>query len=242
MGDARPDQATPDPRRPSWLEKGKKPARSRNPLPWISALLAISLVAVAAFLLGRGSGPRMIPPPVIPPPTTPRNSDTASELRAPVPRTVTEAPVEAPALARAAQELEPVEVPGPKAEQLRAAGQIAADRRREAARHEELAEAAAKRPPPPPPLPPPFPRFGPPGQVVQLGTYVTSAQAETAAALFRTRYRGLLATLPKSVSPYRAPGATRPVYRVQFLTPSNVYAEVTCQRLRAAKKSCIVVY
>lgn len=241
MGDARPDPATPDPRRPSWLEPGKKPARSRNPLPWISALLAISLVAVAAFLLGRGSGPRMIPPPVVPLPTA-TNADPVPELRAPVPRTVTQAPVEAPALARAAQELDPPEVPGPKAEQLRAAGQIAAERRREAAQQEKLAEQTAKGRPPPPPPPPPFPRFGPPGQVVQLGTYVTSAQAETAAALFRVRYRGLLATLPKSVSPYRAPGASRPVYRVQFLTPSTVYADVTCQRLRAAKKSCIVVY
>ena len=86
------------------------------------------------------------------------------------------------------------------------------------------------------------PRLAPPGRVVQLGAYGTMEQAEAAAVVFRFRYRGLLQSLPQAVIPFRPPGSAKLFYRVQFIVPSQAYAEVTCQRLRAAAKSCIVVY
>ena len=248
MGDARLDRgapdAGPDAGHAPWLQPAQARPPSRSAMPWIMALLAISLVAVAAFLLGRGTGPQVAPLPARPLPmatATERPPATVPPSAVPNDADGTN-PGEAPALARAAQENDQIAPVGPKAEQLSAATEIAANRRREAALQEALErEAAALRPPPPPPLPP-FPRFGPPGQVIQLGTYLTAAQAEAAATRFRERYRGLLSTLPTSVSPFRARGAKQSIYRVQFLTPSQAYSEIVCQRLRAAKKSCIVIY
>ena len=86
------------------------------------------------------------------------------------------------------------------------------------------------------------PRVGLPGRVVQLGAYNSVRDAEAAAVKFRYKYRGLLEALPKAVLPFRLKGSRKMFYRVQFVTPSQAYAEVTCQRLRAAKKTCIVVY
>ena len=105
MGDARLEPARPDRRQPSWLEPGKRPKAPRSALPWIMALLAISLVAVAAFLLGRGSEPRLIPPPVTPLPSA-SDPATARRVVTPEPGRIAAATVEAPALARAAQEIE----------------------------------------------------------------------------------------------------------------------------------------
>jgi len=86
------------------------------------------------------------------------------------------------------------------------------------------------------------PRIAASGRVVQLGAYRTVREAEAAAQLFRYKYRGLLESLPKAVLPFRPKGTRRMFYRVQFIVPSQAYAEVTCQRLRAAAKTCIVVY
>lgn len=128
------------------------------------------------------------------------------------------------------------EAPHPMPEQLRAAKRIADDRRLERDR-EEQAQLAKLGVPPPQPR-----RVAPSGRVVQLGVYDNAQAARSATNRFRYRYRGLLATLPAAVLPYRAPGARQAVYRVQFVVPNQAYAEITCQRLRAAQKACTVIY
>lgn len=122
-------------------------------------------------------------------------------------------------------------VPHPMPEQLRAARRIA-EVRAEERRREASAAALAARPAP----------LAPPGRVIQLGTYASKDDATKAADTFRYRYRGLLQSLPQGIVAYRPAGATQPFYRVQFVMPSQAYAEVTCQRLRAANKKCTVIY
>ena len=200
---------------------------------WIVGLLALALAVVAALLFVRETGGSKQPPPV--PPTVP-----ALRPAAPVPQPAAAssdspiAPERAPALARAEQE--EAAAPHPMPEQLLAAGQIA--RAQQVRLHREEAQrmaSAVSRPAY-------SPRVAQAGQAVQLGAYGTAEDAEAKAQLFRYRYRGLLAALPKAVLPFRPKGSPRFFYRVQFIAPNQAHAEVVCQRLRAAGKSCIVVY
>ena len=218
-----------------WLEPARPgPAVIRRGdwgLNWFVALLILLLVGAGAFVLGTRSdfSKRTITPlPQARPVETLPQPDPAE----PLPE---EAPVTAPALARADREAATVDAaPHPMPEQIRAAQDIA-----------ERVRANRKivAPPPPPPPPPPAytPSVGPPGTVIQLGSYATTAEAEAAAQLFRYRYRGLLAAIPKAVLPYRPRGTKKLFYRVQFIAPSQVYADVACERIRDAGKSCLVI-
>ena len=217
---------------------------------WFLSLLILALVAAGAFVLGKGSDPV---PPISPPIAVPMPRAAPVELLPPAAPPASVAPsTTPPALARVAGNNDAGTAPPavtrvvhvvearPEGGLHLTNAQVAALRRiaREAevnVHRNQPAKAA-------PPRVAFAPRVGPSGRVVQLGAYNSARDAEAAAQLFRYKYRGLLATLPKAVLPFRPKGTRKMFYRVQFVTPSQAYAEVTCQRLRAAAKTCIVLY
>lgn len=210
-----------------------KPLSPGSGLMWPVALMVAALIAAGAFILGRGSHVAS-PPPVLPTVLAP-----ARPLK-PVPAPTLKSAQTPPALARVAskeaREAAPA-APGRhetptlhlRPEQVRAVRRIASSTHVRI--HRDAVPRVAYSP-----------RVGLPGRVVQLGAYNSVRDAEAAAVKFRYKYRGLLEALPKAVLPFRLKGSRKMFYRVQFVTPSQAYAEVTCQRLRAAKKTCIVVY
>ena len=231
-----------------WLDATRPPATAPvathsggSGMRWFVSLLILALASAGAFVLGRGSEQAPPRPPfaISLPPARPAAPLTAPVAAAtPTPLTATTPP----ALARAAQEprpaakvvgvLEPAAPSGGlhlSTEQIRAVRKIVRDAQINVHRGEAVRVAYS-------------PKIAPPGRVVQLGAYHSASEAEAAAQLFRYKYRGLLEALPKAVLPFRPKGTRRMFYRVQFVTPSQAYAEVTCQRLRAAAKTCIVVY
>ena len=210
---------------------------------WFLSLLILALVSAGAFVLGRGSDTTSATAPPVAvslPPARSVTAPIAAPVAAPSAEPVGKTP---PALARAAEEPRTanrvdrvVKLSAPPSgglhlsnDQIRAVRKIV----REAqvnVHHGEAPRVAFS------------PKAAPSGRVVQLGAYHSVREAEAAAQLFRYKYRGLLASLPKAVLPFRPKGARKMFYRVQFVTPSQAYSEVTCQRLRAAAKTCIVVY
>jgi hypothetical protein len=248
-----PDEPKKEDRHSAGAEQTRAPADSGSrkegsgPRPLMLAVVGLGAVAIAWVALDRTVSrlpavvhhetPDLatIPLPVPPPP--PREQ-VAEE----------QAPATAPALSRFAQERAEAaasststrtsrsagQAPHPMPEQLRAARRIAEERRIERNREEQARVARATTPQPR--------RLAPSGRVVQLGVYDNAQAARSATNRFRYRYRGLLATLPAAVVPFRPPGARQAVYRVQFVVPNQAYAEITCQRLRAAQKACTVIY
>jgi hypothetical protein len=242
--------ADSDEERLPWLAATRpataKPAQ-RQPggagMRWFIALLILALVSAGAFVLGRGSDNLSPTPPPLAvslPPAQPAPHPFATPIASQTVEPVGKTP---PALARAAEAPRPVTKavrvasagasPSPglhlSDEQIRAVRKIAREARVQVHRGEAPRAAYS-------------PTIAPSGRVVQLGAYHSVREAEAAAQLFRYKYRGLLETLPKAVLPFRPKGARKTIYRVQFVTPSQAYSEVTCQRLRAAAKTCIVVY
>lgn len=222
----------------------RTPPSAGSPRPLTLAIIGLLAVAIAWFALdrtvsrmpSRGVHPLAEPSAVVVTPS-------------PAPRTELPAAsgVTAPALSRVAREREEAKsvtsaanatpaAPHPMPEQLAAASRIAATRRAEREREDlaRVADAPVRSGAPA--------RLAPPGRAVQLGVYDSAQQARAAAKRFRYRYRGLLASLPDAVLPYRPAGSPRAGYRVQFVVPSQAYAEITCQRLRAAQKACVVIY
>jgi hypothetical protein len=210
---------------------------------WFFSLLILALVSAGAFVLGLGSDTSSpTPPPVAVslPPARPATPPIAVPVASPAVEPVGKTP---PALARAAEEpraasraIRIIAVPArPNGglhlsnDQIRAVRKIVREAQVDIHRGETPPVAFS-------------PKVAPSGRVVQLGAYQSIREAEAAAQLFRYKYRGLLASLPKAVLPFRPKGARKMFYRVQFVTPSQAYSEVTCQRLRAAAKTCIVVY
>ena len=226
--------------------------------------MILALVAVAAFLIGRRSeGPpladappplapqshaphSLAPPPLVRPPlaTAPLTPAPAAPANA-VPVAAPPVAIQtAPALARAQAEIPRSREPHSTAAQREPALHLRPEQVRAVRQIVRTARVQVDRSAAPRALGRPAygPRAGPSGRVVQLGAYRSVAEAEASAQAFRYKYRGLLEPLPKAVLPFRLRNSNRMFYRVQFVTPSQVYSEVTCQRLRAAGKSCIVIY
>ena len=172
-------------RRPHPRRGRRLPVRgSRNqPRPHVPSLATTSLAPARPS----------IPPGEIPQPTT--GPLTPPALRGAPSHVVETAPALARAGAEQARRLQ--DAPPPenmlhlRPDQVRAVRQIAREARsnagRKASPRPEVRQAYA-------------PSVGASGHVVQLGAYHTVAEAEAAAALFRYKYRGLLATCPRPCS------------------------------------------
>ncbi|MEO7786787.1 MAG: hypothetical protein ABIR77_03040 [Sphingomicrobium sp.] len=249
-----PPRSTKDEGGLPWLD-GVSPAVGRALPPanssvfrWVAVLALVLLIALAGFLVGRRSdapalppAPRLTIPSVAASPLAPVGAATPADS----PRAAALERQTAPALARVEAQSSasrPAATPTATAtapalrlrpEQLRAVRQIVRAGRVDI--HSSATPRVATQQA--------FsPSVGDSGRVVQLGAYRSVAEAESAAKAFRYKYRGLLEALPKAVLPFRPTHSSRIFYRVQFVTPSQAYAEVTCQRLRAAAKTCIVLY
>jgi len=243
-----PQSAAHDDSRLPWLDGGSagagatvtetNPGSSGSGIRWIAGLLIVALVAAGAFFLGRKSDEPRAPVVTRPLATTPLAParPTRPAIAAAPPAEQQTAPALARADAESARSVRRTAPTGPilhlRPEQLRDVRRIAREARVRVHRNRVPPKARVAY----------SPRAGAPGRVVQLGAYRTAADAEAAAQKFRYKYRGLLAAVPKAVLPFRPKNSRRMFYRVQFVVPSQAYAEVTCQRLRAAAKTCIVVY
>ncbi|MEO6247823.1 MAG: SPOR domain-containing protein [Sphingomicrobium sp.] len=241
MASVPPQSSANDDGRLPWLADVASPPVAAGPAPradrpglrWLAVLVIGVLIAAGAFLLGRKS--EVIPvatveAPLASTPLAPARPAAPLPLTSPAPATSPPALARAEAATSRGRAAEPVL--HLRAEQVRAVRSIA--RQAKIAVHRNSVPHAVRQAY--------SPRIAAPGRVVQLGAYRSVAEAEDAAQRFRYKYRGLLAPLPKAVLPFRPKNARRMFYRVQFVTPSQAYAEVTCQRLRAAAKTCIVVY
>lgn len=231
--------------------------KRRHPLFGLVIILGLGFIIATSFLIGRNLGSyrtphvvSVLPPsrPVAPPPdflkpsaeSPPATTNAVAPALSRLGQKSDAPPGRARAVAPALEQAERVaEPPHPIPSQVREMQRIAQLERdrTERERARVAANARARRT-----LPAYAPTLAPPGRVVQLGAYASVGEAENAAQLFRYRYRGLLAQIPKAVTPYRPAGSPKMFYRVQFIAPSQAYAEVTCQRLRAAGKSCMVIY
>ena len=103
----------------------------------------------------------------------------------------------------------------------------------------EAALAIAAMPLPPDP---PRPAVNPSAQVVrgktvQLGVYLTQAQAEAAWKSAIKDYTYLV-TMPKSIEPISI--RSKRFYRLQLGTPSKKYAKQLCSNLKSIGRSCTV--
>jgi hypothetical protein len=103
----------------------------------------------------------------------------------------------------------------------------------------EAAMAIAAMPLPPDP---PRPAVNPSAQVVrgktvQLGVYLTQAQAEAAWKSAIKDYTYLV-TMPKSIEPISI--RSKRFYRLQLGTPSKKYAKQLCTNLKSIGRSCTV--
>jgi hypothetical protein len=82
------------------------------------------------------------------------------------------------------------------------------------------------------------------GRIIQTGAYASRQEAESAwrALVRRWPYLG---TKPRLISPLEVrstDGRATQMFRVQLATASQAQSVVICQRLAAAKQSCVVVY
>lgn len=82
------------------------------------------------------------------------------------------------------------------------------------------------------------------GRLIQTGAFPSREEAERAWAVMVRRWP-YLATKPRLISPLEVrstDGRATQMFRVQLATASQAQSVVICQRLVAAKQSCVVVY
>lgn len=234
-----------DPGRLPWLEPYRaRPRQQSNRRPGVAAAIgAIGLVAVLT-LLNRG---------LIPMPAGEAQSPQASVvLPAPAdlqPQIILP-PLDAKKEPVAAADAEPARLVRPTRQSRRkisAAPTRAAYRKVMKGQAEEpvetevseeaLAIAAIPLPPDPP-----RPAVNPAakivrGKTVQMGVYLTHAQAEAAWQRAITDYTYLV-TMPKSIEPITI--RSKRFYRLQLGTPSKRHAKQLCTNLKSIGRSCTV--
>jgi hypothetical protein len=82
------------------------------------------------------------------------------------------------------------------------------------------------------------------GRIIQTGAYASRREAELAWQTLVRRWP-YLGTKPRLISPLEVrstDGRATQMFRVQLATASQAQSVVICQRLAAAKQSCVVVY
>jgi len=253
---AEPARASGD--RLPWLTEVPKsappppPAKRKLQLPLLAFLLGIlfALIAVGAYWLGsRPTGPGNGAVPEGERPGMTAQVDTSAEAEAQARQeAAADAPEESPANAALADDAERVATPAPAptsrialtqndrqrvAAAQRGRGEIRRppNRRRKTAQDAEVAPAVSLQP---------VVR----GRIIQTGAYPSRAAAELAWQTMVKKWP-YLATKPRLISPLEVrstDGRATQMYRVQMATASQAQSVVICQRLTAAKQSCVVVY
>lgn len=234
-----------DPGRLPWLEPYRTPARKpSNRRSGVTAIIgAIGLAAVFAFLT-RDMIPLALEEPAAP--------EVSVVLPAPVdlqPQIILP-PLEEPAPVEIDQE-EPARLVRPPARpprrKIRAIPTSAAYREVVKKQSEELPapqvlEAALAIAAVPIPPDPPRPAVNPSaqlvrGKTVQMGVYLTRAQAEAAWRKVIRDYTYLV-TMPKSIEPISI--RSKRFYRLQLGTPSKKHAKQLCGNLKSIGRTCTV--
>jgi len=251
---AEPARATGD--RLPWLTEVPRsapppPAKRRLRLPLLAFLLGIlfALIAVGAFWLGsRPSTSRGTAPSESERPGMSAQVDTSVEAEEQARRDVAEADNSTAnaALADDAEDAATDRDVSPAAKGVtttaesqrvdrvrRAAAQVRrpSNRRRPEAQEAAAAPAVALQP---------VVR----GRIIQTGAYPSRSEAELAWQAMVKKWP-YLATKPRLISPLEvrsSDGRATQMYRVQMATASQAQSVVICQRLTAAKQSCVVVY
>ncbi len=234
-----------DPGRLPWLEPYRAPPRKKsNRRPGVAAAIGAIGLASVLTLLNRG----LIPMPaeeaqpsqasvVLPAP-----SDLQPQIVLP--------PLEAKAEPVAVADAEPARLVRPARQPRRKISAVptrAAYRKVMKGQAQEPAEtvvseealAIAAIPLPPDP---PRPAVNPAakivrGKTVQMGVYLTQAQAEAAWQRAITDYTYLV-TMPKSIEPITI--RSKRFYRLQLGTPSKRHAKQLCTNLKSIGRSCTV--
>ena len=230
-----------------WLDSPRpaKPTatrRARTPLLAMLGLFFASVIAVMAYLAGRGTAPvaqhapperlaeRAPPMPAPAPAPLPPAPPTPVETKpAPVPeitvRTAAAPPAAAPAKVRPKASVRPSPPPLPAAPPPpRSAG----------------AATVASAPPRARPVWPAKPFALSRGRIIQLGSYTTQPQAD-AAWWGVARAYPYLSTLPRVMTAFDpSPGRPR-TYQVRLAASSRREARALCQYLHRIRRGCIVV-
>ena len=232
-----------------WLEPYREPRTVSAPRPsaparsvkvpvWLLGVLGAGALAVGGYWVGRSDslpGSSVTAP--LPPASQPASSSPASPLAYPPVDALADPPPPPPV-----SQLAPARAASPPVVKRRAAASHrTAHRPRAVARHHHQAKAKPK--------PPPRPRFvlrmspppiaGKPGQVIELGRFVTAraADAKWTNAVWRYPYLGRLS---KTVVPTSF-GTHRRVYALRLGAQSRRNAKILCRNLISIGYPCAVV-
>jgi hypothetical protein len=234
-----------DPGRLPWLEPYRAPSRNKsNRRPGVAAAIGVAGLAAVVTLLTRD----MIPLPTsaeAPPQASvslPAPADMQPQIVLP-PLDRAEAPVVV-ADAEPARLVRPARQPRRKIKAVptRAAYGDVVKGQSEETVEPEVTEAALAIAAIPLPPDPPRPAVNPAarivrGKTVQLGVYLTAAQAETAWQQAVRDYTYLV-TMPKSIEPISI--RSKRFYRLQLGTPSKKHAKQLCTNLKTIGRACTV--
>ena len=237
-----------DPGRLPWLEPYRGPAARKpsNRRPGVTASIGAFGLAVVIALLARDllpdAGEQAAAPEasiLLPAPEEMQPQIVLPPLEAPVPAEQAEAPVSEAAT--------PVKTARPPRRKIKVVPTEAAYRevvktQSEAPAMPEVTEAALAIAAIPLPPDPPRPSVDPSakvvrGKTVQMGVYLTVAQAE-AAWQHAIRDYTFLVTMPKNIEPISI--RSKRFYRLQLGTPSKKHAKQLCTHLKSTGRACTV--
>jgi hypothetical protein len=231
-----------DPGRLPWLEPYRAPARKRsNRRPGVAAAIGAVGLAAVVSLLSRD----MIPVPVGEPmPEATIVLSAPEDLQPQIVLPPLDMGDEAEADAEPARLVRPAAQPRRKirAVPTRAAYRAVMNDQAEDPVQTEASEAALAIAAIPAPPDPPMPAVDPTakvvrGKTVQMGVYVTKAQAE-AAWQSAVRDYTYLVTMPKSIEQITI--RSKRFYRLQLGTPSKKHARQLCTNLKSIGRACTV--
>ncbi|MEO5808517.1 MAG: hypothetical protein ABIR51_00295 [Sphingomicrobium sp.] len=238
-----------------WLEPYREPRSGRAPRPpvptpsvrvplWLLGAVGAGALVLGGYWAGRlgpSSAPRSTVTAPLPPATQPGSSAPASTLAYP-PVAVLADPPSPPPVSQLATRRQ-VESVRPHSAKRRAAAT-----QRKAVHHQvrRAVRHTAKARPKPPRRPrfvlnmSPPPVAGRPGQVIELGRFISprAADAKWSNAVWRYPYLG---RLTKVVTPTSQGPGRRPVYALRLGAGSHSHAKILCRNLRRIGYPCAVV-
>jgi len=238
-----PHTIAPDVDRLPWLTDDRPP-RNKRLGTWIAAslaLIAITVVAVAAYWFGAMSSQDTAPEQVkanrpkaampLPPAAPVLPMDRDIEL-VPMPQ-VQPAPVPAPVVIQEQRDVRLAFHSAPPVHRavrhLRPAKSAPADEQAKASQQQKGLQYSD-----------PWESAGASGKMVRIGTYSSLQQGKQAWSRLAHAFPGMK-KLPAVVTDIPSLRNGKVYYRLQIGTTSQAHSEVLCQRMRAIGQSCVVV-